>query len=485
MARWNAMSVTVLLLLSGGVAGFGAEQGKTAMMKEMQVERVNGVTWIYEVTEGTATLLGLTPINSVVTIPSTLAGFSVSRIGDCAFNYSGKLTEVQIPDSVTSIGVRAFIGCSKLRTITIPDGVTTIGTKAFFECLALEEVVIGNSVRDIGDYAFHNCIMLKSINIPNNATNIGRNAFSECMKQLRTLSIGNGVTCIGDYAFYDCTCLEEITIGNSVETIGDWAFAGCTSLTNVIIPDGVSNIGVDAFGGCIGVKQISIGNGVKTIGSSAFCGCSNAVTIDLPNGLVSIEASALSSCGFEEVRIPNSVTNIGYYAFAFCHHLKTLFVPVSWEMKYVNGVLWNEYARVPDSCTIVYVNPAVPQSTSLTPVPVPYAWLAANAGKVLETEGGNYEAAAMAKAANGLEVWECYVAGVSTTNAGEKLSTTISFSNGVPRVSWFPDLNDGGRKSERSYMVEGKESMADEWKTTNAASRFFRVKVALPSSTAE
>ena len=54
-------------------------------------------------------------------------------------------------------------------------------------------------------------------------------------------------------------------------------------------------------------------------------------------------------------------------------------------------------------------------------------------------------------------------------------------ADGEPIVGWEPDLNAGGKKHERVYTVEGRESLTDgNWGPTNAASRFFRVKVSLP-----
>jgi hypothetical protein len=42
-------------------------------------------------------------------------------------------------------------------------------------------------------------------------------------------------------------------------------------------------------------------------------------------------------------------------------------------------------------------------------------------------------------------------------------------------------LNECGTKHERVYTVEGRESLTDgDWVPTNAASRFFRVKVSMP-----
>ncbi len=53
--------------------------------------------------------------------------------------------------------------------------------------------------------------------------------------------------------------------------------------------------------------------------------------------------------------------------------------------------------------------------------------------------------------------------------------------DGEPIVGWEPDLNEGGTKHERVYTVEGRESLTDgDWGPTNAASRFFRVKVSMP-----
>ena len=62
-----------------------------------------------------------------------------------------------------------------------------------------------------------------------------------------------------------------------------------------------------------------------------------------------------------------------------------------------------------------------------------------------------------------------------------KNAARIDMDGGTPLVSWSPDLNEGGTKAERVYTVEGKETLSDEtWDPTNAATRFFRVKVGMP-----
>ena len=56
-----------------------------------------------------------------------------------------------------------------------------------------------------------------------------------------------------------------------------------------------------------------------------------------------------------------------------------------------------------------------------------------------------------------------------------------SMEDGAPIIGWEPDLNEGGTRHERVYTIEGRESLTEgSWGPTNAASRFFRVKVSMP-----
>ena len=89
-------------------------------------------------------------------------------------NYSG------INYSVTSIGNSAFEGCVNMTSLSISSSVETIGDGAFYSCTGLKSVNIPEGVRSIGEGAFSKCSSLASVSIPGSVISIGKNAFFQC-----------------------------------------------------------------------------------------------------------------------------------------------------------------------------------------------------------------------------------------------------------------------------------------------------------------
>ena len=266
--------------------------------------------------------------------------YSVTSIGDYAFNGCYGLTRVTIGNSVTSIGYDAFSGCSGLTSITIGNSVTSIGYDAFSNCSGLTSITIGNSVTNIGNSAFSGCSGLKELRIEDgyetlslgyndyasNYYEIGEGLFYDC--PLETLYLGRNLSYdtssrYGYSPFYNIKTLKSVTIGNNVTSIGNYAFSNCSGLTSVTIPNSVTNIGNSAFSGCSGLTSITIGNSVTSIGDYAFYKCSGLTSITIPNSVTSIGNYAFEGCsGLTSITIGNSVTNIGNSAFSGCSGIK-------------------------------------------------------------------------------------------------------------------------------------------------------------------
>ena len=92
-------------------------------------------------------------------------------------------------------------------------------------------------------------------------------------------------------------------------------------------------------------------------------------------------------------------------------------------------------------------------------VTVPRTWIA-QYPDLVAAAGGDAEAAVRnGTAANGRKVWECYVAGISPTNETAKFTAAIEMVDGVPQITWSPNLNTNG--IERTYSIWGKTNLTD------------------------
>lgn len=100
-----------------------------------------------EVTSGSNKYSGAVTIPASVTYNSIT--YSVTSIGESAFEGCWNLTSIEIPNSVTSIGESAFFYCTSLTSIEIPSSVTSIGAWAFSGCTSLTSVVSCIAAEDL------------------------------------------------------------------------------------------------------------------------------------------------------------------------------------------------------------------------------------------------------------------------------------------------------------------------------------------------
>ncbi len=211
----------------------------------------NGLTWIYRIDDGKAELYNddkaaISPatVAGSITVPATLGGCPVTRIGDCA-----------------------FLECPNLERVTIQPGVTSIGDWCFQDSPSLKGVSIPAGVTDLGDQAFSGCTALEGISLPASVTTIGSTVFSDC-QALAQVNIPAALLIITECAFADC-----------IATIADSAFVNCANLSSMRIPKTVTSIGIDAFtDSALAVVYVEAGDTARVKGLVEGSGYDKPVT---------------------------------------------------------------------------------------------------------------------------------------------------------------------------------------------------------------
>ena len=246
----------------------------------------------------------------------------------------------------------------KLNDITVPDSVEYIGAYAFYQCANTKLLDMGNSVKEIGEYAFYNCNSMEITNWSSTLEIIGNRAFYDCAS-MTCIILSDSVTSIGEYAFSGCKAAKELTIGKNISYIPKHAFNNTLALEKInwnaievenfenqnsifssagkngsgitlTFGDEVTRIPDYAFnpyGGSYAPNfdTVIIPDSVSEIGNYAFYLCSSMKNLTIGSNLESIGNYAFYGCSsLKEISIPNNTYVIGEYAFTSCENVEAL-----------------------------------------------------------------------------------------------------------------------------------------------------------------
>ena len=329
--------------------------------------------------EYNVTSIGSNAFSDKGSVTSVTIGDNVETIGQSAFSGCYHLASVTFGKKVKTIGASAFFNCDDLGSVTIGGNVETIGNDAFNDCGNLVYVVIGDSVKTIGESAFNSCYNLSSVTLGNGVKTIGGYAFYY-NRELTKIVIPQSVDSLGESLFYNynstVTIYCEIAEADKPDSWNEywnsgypvvWATAefpafdyeyndysqtatvvkynnvgGDVAIPATVEKDGVeytvTTIARNAFGVNGRPFSLSIPATVTDIKYDAMYNCPSltAINVDTTNTIYSsvdgvlynAQKTALlkypASKADTSFVVPESVKEIGNYAFRYAANLKSI-----------------------------------------------------------------------------------------------------------------------------------------------------------------
>ena len=254
---------------------------------------------------------------------SVCGGLNSSSGLDFTLNSNGK--------GYTVTGIGEFNGSALVIDIYNNLPVTAIDSSVFFSSPNLESIVIGSSLTTIDYSTFSDCKNLTNITVDEkNRTykSIDGNLYSKNEKILIQYAVGKastsytipiGVTHIGERSFYCCSNLKSVTIPDSVTSIGNSAFYGCAKLNSVYI---------DNLSAWCNIKFADATANPLCCAKEFYINGEPVTNLVIPNSVTEIKKYTFAYFdNLRSVTIPDNVTNIRGEAFLGCNNLESISLP--------------------------------------------------------------------------------------------------------------------------------------------------------------
>lgn len=366
---------------------------QTAFAADFSAVSPSGHTLYYNILDATAHTLivtypaanwtGYTRPTGTLVIPGTVSymgtNYTVTVIGEDAFNGCSGVTAVTLPNTVIVVEEDAFYDCH-ISNLTIPDNVKRIYSGAFTRGTGgsinnlyvpdgIEYIEYGafptsgnwisskptgivylgkiaycykgafsqnttlvfasdtrgiSSVRNIVNPVYYYPERIDSIVFPDSLRYIGYDCFAGCTN-LRSINLPYSLQIIEGRSFYGCGSLSQVTIPPNVKSIGLSAFSQCGNLTTVNYNAINCTTHGAIFSGCENLAIANIGNSVHVIPSPLFSGCTHLSNVNMSESVIKIGSWAFQNTAITSFTIPKNVDSIGDGVFSGCSSLQTIY----------------------------------------------------------------------------------------------------------------------------------------------------------------
>ncbi|MCQ2225145.1 MAG: leucine-rich repeat domain-containing protein [Paludibacteraceae bacterium] len=359
------------------------ESKNTEPLQNRQFTSIDNIDYEF-FNDGTAAVKGLVSrAVKAVHIPETInfkgEDFVVTRIESYAL-VNSDIEYCFIPRTVTRTGANTFMGCKKLKYLHIADALpnSTSSIKLYpttFEDCALEKIYVGKDVKwdidgaygsvpfkdktsitdiywgphvahiaseveapRLGNYElFEGCTGVQRVYFMGNDNSLGKDLAVLCgagMSNAKELYINRNIKgLIDENGSIDYDGLyngkEKVVYGPYVKSITDNTFKRSASLKTVDFSHAynLETIGPAAFLDCdkLNISLDFSTTNLKNLGQGTFAG--SAVTSVVFNEQIqTIPQGSFSECkNLTNIRVPSSVTSIGFEAFYGCENLKSVY----------------------------------------------------------------------------------------------------------------------------------------------------------------
>lgn len=325
--------------------------------------------WAY--IRSSAKIIGYLGVENEITVPAVLDEIGIASVAE--FFLTPNLSGITVSNGV-SLDDNAFSGQSyavpmHLKELVFEDGgAVSIGEKAFYG-LDIEEIVLPSGLVSIEGGSFKHNEFLKSITIlaengcyssidgvlfdksaetiirypqgknaveyslPDTVTTVGSHSFAQ--SRLITVRLSQSVNTVESYAFENCGILD-LTLPEGILRLEPFALKGCEKIIRLDLPPNLNGFASSAVIDCSALRVIyaPIQNEWYSSADGVLFDETGHTLISYPQGkkgaylipdtVTSIAPYAFFGSRLESVVIPQSVIEIGIYAFAYSLSLKTI-----------------------------------------------------------------------------------------------------------------------------------------------------------------
>lgn len=279
----------------------------------------NGVTWGFSLYQKTLLIRGNGPMDDYDTGTAPWA------------SYSENIEKIVIGEGVTHIGGSAFEK-SACEEVCLPKSLMSIGDWAFMACSEIWRIVYAGDAEQFSkiDMGLFNYALTDAPTLFNalyDATNgvlaDPDTTSGECGKQV----IQSFDKSTGKLTISGTGKMESYTGGFGIHPPW-WELRG--SIKSVVIADGVTSIGDAAFHSYDNdyslLSNIIIPDSVTEIGAYAFWGCSKLASVVIPDSVTIIRSRAFQGSGLTEIEISRSMRYIDN-EFSDLENLTSIIIP--------------------------------------------------------------------------------------------------------------------------------------------------------------